>query len=133
MAINFPNLPTIGQTHTVGTATYRWSGTSWDAVSAIPQGYTGSKGDIGFTGSASTVQGPIGYSGSQGVTGYVGSQGATGYVGSQGVIGYTGSQGAPVATVDASAPASPVMGQLWFDTGASKLKVWTGSAWTLAA
>jgi hypothetical protein len=36
MAINFPNSPTSGDTHTVGDKTWTWNGTSWDVVVSTP-------------------------------------------------------------------------------------------------
>lgn len=34
------------------------------------------------------------------------------------------------ATVSATAPTNPTVGKLWYDTSTSRLKLWTGSAWT---
>lgn len=36
MAINFPDSPTSGDTHTVGDKTWTWNGTSWDVVVSTP-------------------------------------------------------------------------------------------------
>jgi hypothetical protein len=30
--VNFPNSPTVGQTYTVGTKSWTWNGTAWNAV-----------------------------------------------------------------------------------------------------
>ena len=38
----------------------------------------------------------------------------------------------PVGTSGGSAPSSPVVGQVWYDTGASAIKIWGGSAWKSA-
>ena len=32
MAINFPNSPSVNDTHTVGSITYQWDGISWNSV-----------------------------------------------------------------------------------------------------
>lgn len=123
-----------------------------------PQGYTGSQGiqgeqgNIGYTGSV----GGIGYTGSQGTT-YTSatapsnpadgdlwfdssngrlkiwyndgdsSQWVDAAVGS---TGYTGSSGASIAAVDTSAPASPAIGQLWYDTANTTLKIYLSGGWT---
>lgn len=31
-AMDFPNSPTVGQTYTVGTSVWVWTGTTWDGV-----------------------------------------------------------------------------------------------------
>ena len=85
MSVDFPNIPTDGQTYSFGNRTWVWSnnnGGFWQSTSTTTySGYTGSQGDVGYTGSMGT--------------GYVGSQGNNGYDGSQGDIGYTGSEGSP--------------------------------------
>ena len=86
------------------------------------QGYSGSQGVIGYTGSQGIqgYTGSFGYTGSQGYSGSQGYTGSQGYSGSQGYtgsFGYTGSQGA--SYIGSTAPASPFVGQTWFnsDTG----------------
>lgn len=39
---------------------------------------------------------------------------------------------APKATVSATAPSSPVIGNLWYNTNVSQLEVWNGTAWVVA-
>lgn len=42
-AVDFPNNPTINDTFTVGERTWKWTGTSWDAVvtsAGVPSGGT---------------------------------------------------------------------------------------------
>ena len=80
-ALNFPNSPSLNDTHTENGVTFKWNGAAWDRL-----------GDIG-------AQGAGGATGAQGATGSTGAQGATGSTGAQGAGGATGAQGAtgPVA------------------------------------
>ena len=64
-ALNFPNSPSLNDTHTENGVTFKWNGAAWDRL-----------GDIGAQGSA----GAAGAQGAQGATGSTGSQGATGPV-----------------------------------------------------
>lgn len=73
-AIDFPNSPSVNDTHTVGNRVWKWNGTVWEVVrSTVPYatGATGAAGPTGPTGSAgatgatgSTVTGPTGPAGS---------------------------------------------------------------------
>jgi hypothetical protein len=54
-AIDFPNSPSVNDTHTVGNRVWKWNGTVWEVVrSTVPY----STGPTGPTGS--TVTGPTG-------------------------------------------------------------------------
>jgi len=69
-AIDFPDSPSVNDTHTVGNRVWKWNGTVWEVVrSTVPYstGATGSTGPTGPTGSTgatgttgSTVTGPTG-------------------------------------------------------------------------
>jgi len=69
-AIDFPNSPSVNDTHTVGNRVWKWNGTVWEVVrSTVPYstGATGSTGPTGPTGTTgatgttgSTVTGPTG-------------------------------------------------------------------------
>ena len=61
-ALNFPNSPSLNDTHTENGVTFKWNGAAWDRL-----------GDIGAQGSA-------GAAGAQGAAGAAGAQGATGPV-----------------------------------------------------
>ena len=61
-ALNFPNSPSLNDTHTENGVTFKWNGAAWDRL-----------GDIG-------AQGSTGAAGAQGATGSTGAQGATGPV-----------------------------------------------------
>ena len=56
MALGFPLSPTLNQTYTVGTRTWRWNGKGWELVNVGP---TGPAGPVGATG----IQGPTGPAG----------------------------------------------------------------------
>jgi hypothetical protein len=34
-AINFPNSPSVGAIHTVGNRSWKWDGTSWNAITIL--------------------------------------------------------------------------------------------------
>ena len=85
-AIDFPNSPSVDQTHTVGDRTWKWNGSQWKVVRSVLPGATGPTGPTGNTGS--TVTGPtgaVGNTGAQGNTGPTGSNGATGATGAAAV------------------------------------------------
>jgi len=99
-AIDFPNSPSVNDTHTVGNRVWKWNGTVWEVVRSTvpystgatgPTGPTGPTGSTGATGTTgSTVTGPTG------PTGPTGSTGATGTTGST-VTGPTGAASAILA------------------------------------
>jgi hypothetical protein len=61
-AIDFPNSPSVNDTHTVGDRTWKWNGSVWAVVRAtdILVGPTGATGAVGATGAT----GPTGTTGS---------------------------------------------------------------------
>ena len=67
-AIDFPNSPSVNNTHTVGNRVWKWNGTVWEVVrstvpySTGPTGPTGPTGSTGLTGV--TGAGPTGPTGS---------------------------------------------------------------------
>ena len=67
-ALNFPNSPSLNDTHTENGVTFKWNGAAWDRL-----------GDIGAQGSAGAA-GAQGSAGAQGATGSTGAQGSTGPV-----------------------------------------------------
>ena len=78
MAINFPNNPVVGDTHTVGTSVWRWNGYAW--IRIPDPGAKGEKGDGG-------------QKGEQGITGDKGSQGDKGEKGDVEAQGNKGEKG----------------------------------------
>lgn len=44
MAINFPDSPTLNQTYTVGSVTWKWDGTTWTAVTLTTHASTHTSG-----------------------------------------------------------------------------------------
>ena len=57
-AIDFPNSPSVNDTHTVGNRVWKWNGTVWEVVRSTVPYSTGPTGPTGPTGS--TVTGPTG-------------------------------------------------------------------------
>ena len=78
MAINFPNNPVVGDTHTVGTSVWRWNGYAW--IRIPDPGAKGEKGDGG-------------QKGDQGITGDKGNQGDKGEKGDVEAQGNKGEKG----------------------------------------
>ena len=68
-AVNFPNNPSVNDTHTSSGSTWKWDGTVWQRLGeAGPQGAQGVQGAAGAQG-AQGVQGAAGAQGHQGVQG----------------------------------------------------------------
>jgi hypothetical protein len=136
-AIDFPNTPSVNDTHTVGDRTWKWNGSQWKVVRSVLPGATGPTGPTGNTGSTVTgptgavgntgavgETGPTGSNGTNGNTGATGLTGATGSTGATGLTGATGSTGATgalYAVADPTEPTSPTDGQLWVDTDGTAL------------
>jgi len=95
MPIDIPNSPSVNDTYTVGSRTWRFNGTTWDAVLfSAPTGPTGPTGAVGATGPAGAT-GATGATGAVGATGPAGATGATGPTGAAASIGdVTGLQSA---------------------------------------
>ena len=79
-AIDFPNSPSINDTHTVGNRVWKWNGTVWEVVRSTVPYATGATGPTGNTGAA-------GNTGATGLTGANGNTGATGPTGNTGATG----------------------------------------------
>ena len=90
-AIDFPNSPSVNDTHTVGNRIWKWNGATWDVVRSSVSFSTGATGAVGNTGATGAV-------GNTGVTGAVGDTGATGLTGATGETGVTGANGNTGAT-----------------------------------
>jgi hypothetical protein len=94
-AIDFPNSPSVDQTHTVGNRIWKWNGTTWDVLRSSVSYSTGATGATGPTGNTgSTVTGPtgaVGNTGAQGITGPTGTNGSTGATGPTGAAAVTNS------------------------------------------
>lgn len=84
-AIDFPNSPSVNDTHTVGDRTWKWNGSQWKVVRSVLPGATGPTGPTGAQGN--TVTGPTGAVGNTGANGVTGSTGATGSNGATGATG----------------------------------------------
>jgi len=89
-----------------------------------PQGPPGPTGATGAQGAAGAQgpQGPVGATGPQGPQGNTGATGAAGPQGPSGATGATGPAGPPTyASIGLTAPASPIVGQLWWRSDSGKL------------
>ena len=92
-AVNFPNNPSVNDTHTSSGSTWKWDGTVWQRLGvAGPQGAQGVQGAAG-SGGAAGAQGAQGRQGATGSNGAAGAQGAQGHQGVQGAAGAQGAQG----------------------------------------
>ena len=68
-AFDFPNSPSLNDTHTENGVTWKWNGYAWDRVETVgpagppgPSGTIGPPGNAGPPGPGSTVAGPPGLS-----------------------------------------------------------------------
>ena len=100
MAIDFPNSPNVGDTHSDGGAVWKWSGYAWrrvpDPGAKGEPGDKGQKGEIGLTGN----QGDKGEKGAPStVAGAKGQKGEDGEKGSTGADGDKGIKGEPSTEV----------------------------------
>ena len=68
MPLNFPNSPSLDQIYTVGSNSWQWDGTVWNAISSSQIGIDGANGITGATGPAGATgaTGPIGPTGADG-------------------------------------------------------------------
>ena len=73
----------------------------------------------------------IGTHGATGATGATGPKGEQGEKGDKGDTGATGPKGDTGIIVSATAPASPVVGQLWQSAAGQPIKRWDGSKWVI--
>ena len=99
-AIDFPNSPSVNDTHTVNNRIWKWNGTTWDVLrSSVPYstGATGPTGAVGNTG-ATGLTGATGATGLTGVTGPTGTSTLTRYKYTA-ATGATGVSGADDNTV----------------------------------
>jgi len=94
MAVNFPNSPSTGDTHSEGGGVWKWTGYAWrrvpDPGAKGEPGEKGQKGEIGSTGSQGDKGdkgAPSTVAGDKGQKGEVGAQGSTGSAGDKGAKG----------------------------------------------
>lgn len=77
------------------------------------------------------IKGETGATGPKGDKGDTGAQGEQGEKGDKGDTGATGPKGDTGIIVSATAPASPVTGQLWQSAAGRPIKRWDGSKWVI--
>ena len=141
-AIDFPNSPSVNDTHTVGNRIWKWNGATWDVVRSSVSFSTGATGAVGNTGPTGAVgntgvtgavgntgaTGETGVTGLTGVTGANGNTGATGLTGTTGSTGATGSQGADNPVVDyIDGGLSSDNSDIIYNSGLSNASSWTYS------
>jgi hypothetical protein len=91
-AIDFPNSPSVNDTHTVGDRSWKWNGSQWKVVRSVLPGATGPTGPTGAQGDTVTGStGAVGNTGAQGVTGPTGPTGSNGATGATGAAAVTNS------------------------------------------
>jgi hypothetical protein len=91
-AIDFPNTPSVNDTHTVGDRSWKWNGSQWKVVRSVLPGATGPTGPTGAQGDTVTGStGAVGNTGAQGVTGSTGPTGSNGATGATGAAAVTNS------------------------------------------
>jgi collagen type VII alpha len=91
-AIDFPNSPSVNDTHTVGDRSWKWNGSQWKVVRSVLPGATGPTGPTGSQGDTVTGStGAVGNTGAQGVTGPTGPTGSNGATGATGAAAVTNS------------------------------------------
>ena len=103
MAIDFPNSPSVGDTHSDGGAVWKWNGYAWRRIpdpgaKGEPgvKGEKGQKGEVGLTG----AQGDKGVKGEPStIAGAKGQKGDIGFTGSDGPTGDKGEKGEPSTVV----------------------------------
>ena len=143
-AIDFPNSPSVNDTHTVGNRVWKWNGTTWDALrTTIPYatGVTGPTGQDGqFTIAATTAPanpevGDAWYDSASGDVfiyydgvwveasnandGPTGPTGLTGVTGAVGATGATGLTGADSTVTGPTGPTGPTGSTVTGPTGAT--------------
>ena len=118
-AVNFPNSPSVNDTHTSSGSTWKWDGGVWQRLGvAGPQGAQGAQGRQGATGST-------------GSTGAQGVQGAQGHQGVQGAANATtinNNANNKVITGSGSANTLEAEASLTFDAGLLKIDDTGGTA-----
>jgi hypothetical protein len=116
-AIDFPNFPQVDDVFTVGSRSWKWTGSVWQTLTTQVQ-----VGATGPTGAASTIAGPTG---PQGSTGPQGPSGPTGSTGPTGPLGNF--------FASATAPATPAQGDVWFNSVTGSTYVYYDSYWVGAS
>ena len=100
-----------------------------------PQGPQGPQGQQGLPGPQG-LQGPQGNPGLTGAAGPKGDKGDTGATGPQGIQGVPGPSGPQIMHIGDGPPASPVVGQTWWESDTGNMFVWyndgTSSQWVPA-
>ena len=123
MAIDFPNTPSTNDLHSSSGKTWKYDGEKWIVIYTDLSGPVGPTGPTGPTGSTGST-GPTGLTGATGTTGLTGATGPTGPTGPTGATGV----GAPL-TSSATAPVSPLAGDIWFNTSTGASFIYYNSAW----
>ena len=94
-AFNFPNSPSLNQTHTENSVQWKWNGSVWKRVESVAQ--KGQKGQKGEDNSTKGQKGDAEEKGNKGQKGEVGADNST--KGQKGETGSGGSSNASTATI----------------------------------
>jgi hypothetical protein len=116
-AIDFPDFPQVNDIFTVGSRSWKWTGSVWQTLTTQIQ-----VGPTGPQGQNSTVAGP---------TGPIGLTGPTGPTGPTGSTGPTGPLGNFFASE--AAPTGPAEGDVWFNSITGSTYVYYDSYWVGAS
>jgi len=154
-ALNFPSNPTNGQQHTIGSRTFSWDGTAWRIYSTpetpaltqeqiqdfvapllnhsthsnITASYDDANNKIVLTGTATltdeqaqdAIAPLLNHSNHSNIT--------ASYSDETNQIILTAEEAGSTVTVSATAPSSPVEGNIWYNSTIGKLFIYYGTVW----
>lgn len=134
MAIDFPNSPTLNDTYTVGSVTWKYDGEKWAIASsgiAGPTGPTGPSGPSGPSGVGapltSSATAPV--SPSAGELWFDTNSGATYIYYNSAWVELGGGTMSPYQCTSTTRPVAPWTGQTIYETDTKRLAIYNGSSW----
>jgi hypothetical protein len=115
-ALNFPSNPTNGQQVTIGTRTFAWDGTAWRIYSSSEEDPVLTQEEI-----QDFVAPLFEHSNHNNIT-------AT-YDDENNEILLTAEEAGSTVTVSETAPASPIEGNIWYNSSIAKLFIYYDDLW----